>query len=445
MGSQLANLVFDGTAYIDLAKGQLRSPVVHPLGSAPGTPTAGQIYYDTGTNKMYYYNGSTWIDTTGGAVTYATPNLTLGTANAAGSASSVIRSDATILAFDATAPTTQAFGDAAAVGVAAVAARRDHKHAFPAHDDAAHGSIHLNALAAATGNYSMGSNRITSVADPTGAQDAATKAYVDATAAGIDWKGSVRAATTANIANLAGGAPNTLDGVTLAGNDRVLVKDQSTGSQNGIYSVQTLGTGSNGTWVRASDADTSAEVTAGTAVFVEEGTANADSGWVLTTNQAITLGTTSLTFTQFTGLGSITAGNGLTKTGNTIDGNADGTTIEISSDAFRIAAGAAGNGLTGGGGSALAVGAGTGISVAADTVAVDTAVVARKFASSITGGATSEVVTHNLGTRDVVVELVNNATPWDRVGVDWEATSTNTVTLRAAGNLPAGYRCVVHG
>lgn len=113
-----------------------------------------------------------------------------------------------------------------------------------------------------------------------------------------DYKASVRAATTANIANLAGGAPNTLDGVTLVANDRILVKDQTTGSQNGIYVVTTLGTGANGTWTRATDADGVGELTSGAIVAVEQGTANADSQWMLTTDGSITIGTTSLTFAR---------------------------------------------------------------------------------------------------------------------------------------------------
>src|SRR3990172_1694875 len=134
--------------------------------------------------------------------------------------------------------------------------------------------------------------------DPTTAQHFATKAYVDAVATGLDVKGSVRVKTTANV-TLAGGAPNTIDGISLATNDRILVANQTTGSQNGIYTVTTLGTGANGTWTRATDADSSTEVTAGMFTFVEEGSLAADSGWVLTTNNPITLGTTALSFSQF--------------------------------------------------------------------------------------------------------------------------------------------------
>jgi hypothetical protein len=166
-----------------------------------------------------------------------------------------------------------------------------------------------------TGAIAMGTNKITGLGTPTDGTDAATKSYVDTTVQGIDWKASVKAATTANV-TLASDLENgdTLDGVTLATGDRVLVKDQSTGSQNGIYVVKASGAPD-----RSTDADDGAEVTANFAVFVEQGTVNADSGFTLTNNGAVTIGTTALAFTQFTGLGQIIAGTGLDKTGNTLD------------------------------------------------------------------------------------------------------------------------------
>ena len=113
----------------------------------------------------------------------------------------------------------------------------------------------------------------------------------------FDYKNSVRAATTTNIASLSGGAPNSVDGVTLAKGDRILVKDQSTGSQNGIYEVTTLGTGSNGTWSRAADANTSTGIlNSGATVFVSEGTASAGKIYRLLTADPITVGTTSQTW-----------------------------------------------------------------------------------------------------------------------------------------------------
>lgn len=165
----------------------------------------------------------------------------------------------------------------------------------------------LDQLNAPTGPLAMNGQKITGMADGTAATDAVTKQQLDASTAGLDVKQSVRMATTANIANLLTGAPNTVDGVTPVVGDRILVKDQSTASGNGIYTVTTVGTGANGVWARAADADASAEVTAGMYTFVEEGTVNADTGWVLTTNNPITLGTTALAFSKFTAAASGTA------------------------------------------------------------------------------------------------------------------------------------------
>lgn len=187
----------------------------------------------------------------------------------------------------------------------------------------------LDQLAAPSASVSLNSQKITNLADPTSAQDAATKAYVDASKQGLDVKDSCRVATTANI-TLSG--TQTIDGISLSAGQRVLVKNQSTASENGIYVVV-----SGGSWTRATDADSSAKVTAGMFVFVEEGTANADSGWVLTTDGSITLGSTSLSFTQFSGAGQITAGAGLTKTGSTIDAVGTANRITVNADSIDIA------------------------------------------------------------------------------------------------------------
>lgn len=186
----------------------------------------------------------------------------------------------------------------------------------------------LDQLTAPTASVSLNSQKITNLLDPTSAQDAATKAYVDASRSGLDVKQSCRVATTANI-TLSG--TQTIDGVSVIAGDRVLVKNQTTGSANGIYDVAA------GSWSRSSDADTSTEVTSGMFTFVEEGTTNADSGWVLTTNNPITLDTTSLTFAQFSGAGQIEAGAGLTKTGNTLDVGGTSNRITVNADSVDIA------------------------------------------------------------------------------------------------------------
>jgi len=200
-----------------------------------------------------------------------------------------------------------------------------------------------------TGTVSVDSSRITNVTDPSGDQDAATKAYVDSVANGLDVKDSVRYASTANIAGTYDNGAGTItagsngalsiDGQTPSQGDRVLLKDQSSAVQNGIYTVTTVGDGSTAyVLTRGPDADTAAELTGGTFFFVEEGSANADNGYVATHNGTPTLGSTDITFSQFSGAGQISAGDALTKTGNQLDVAVDDSTIEISSDALQVKA-----------------------------------------------------------------------------------------------------------
>ncbi len=181
-----------------------------------------------------------------------------------------------------------------------------------------------------------------------GANSLVSKEYVDAIKQALDVKDSVRLATTANLSanyNNAGGtltnsgsnAALSLDGVAVVAGNRILVKDQSSGAENGIYVVTTVGDGSTA-WVltRADDANASAEMTGGVFTFVEEGTVGADNGYVFTHNGAPTLGTTALTVSQFSGAGQIVAGDALSKSGNTLNVNDDNITIEVNSDALRI-------------------------------------------------------------------------------------------------------------
>lgn len=190
-----------------------------------------------------------------------------------------------------------------------------------------------------------GNARAVNFGDPVGSQDLVTKAYADALANNLDTKLSVRAATTANI-TLSG--TQTIDGVALLPSDRVLVKNQSTASENGIYVAAA------GAWSRSSDADVSAEVTSGLYTFVSEGTTQGSTGWTLITVDPIILGTTGLVFTQFNGAGTYMGGAGLTLTGNVFavgDGpgilvNADSIEVELATDpALEFDAGGAGGKL----------------------------------------------------------------------------------------------------
>jgi hypothetical protein len=163
-----------------------------------------------------------------------------------------------------------------------------------------------------------------------------TKGYVDAVKQALDIKDSVHVASTANVSLTAGSsgleAGDAIDGVTLVAGDRVLLKNQTDASENGIY----VAVASGGTPARSTDANASAEVTSGMFVWVEEGTANGDQGYVLTTNNVITLNTTDLTFTQFSGAGQITAGNGMTKSGNTINVVPDAVTLSVTADQIKL-------------------------------------------------------------------------------------------------------------
>ena len=165
----------------------------------------------------------------------------------------------------------------------------------------------LDQMAAPTGSVSANSQKITNLADPTSDNDAANKGYVDGVAQGLDVKDSVVAATTANI-TLSG--TQTIDGVSVSADNRVLVKNQSTGSQNGLYLCKA------GSWVRTDDLAAGADA-AGMFTFVEQGTANGDKGFVCTTNKgSASVGSDSLAFSQFSSSGDVTAGDGLDKSGS---------------------------------------------------------------------------------------------------------------------------------
>jgi hypothetical protein len=175
-----------------------------------------------------------------------------------------------------------------------------------------------------TGAIAMGTNKITGLGSPTADADAATKAYVDAATSGLNVHASVQAATTVNI-TLASALENgdTLDGVTLATGNRVLVKNQTDKTENGVYVVKASGAPD-----RADDYNTAGEVDAGDFVFVESGTANGKTGW-MQTNVITTVGSDNIEFTQFSGAGTYSAGTGLTLTGTVFSINT-GTTVDLS-------------------------------------------------------------------------------------------------------------------
>ena len=386
---------------IDLVKNELQNAVMQNLGSAPSSPVKGQMYMNSTDNILYWYNGSGWVAAQGGAGAVPATTVTtsaVGDAGVVGVATTYAREDhkhAREAFGNVTAQT--GFGAASGNGSAVTVARSDHVHGTPTHDGAAHSAIPLSSLAVPTGAVNFNGQILSSVGTPSATTDAANKAYVDNAVAGLAWKDSVRAATTANITL---SAPQTIDGVSITAGQRVLVKNQSTGNQNGVYVCAA------GAWTRATDADTDTELQ-GMAVFVEEGSTQAGTAWTLSTDLPITVGTTTLTYAQFGGGQTYTAGLGLVGT----------TTFDV--------------------------GAGNGITVAADAISVDPAVVVRKYAAALTGTASPETVTHNLNTRDIHLLVYNGGSPYTAVEVDWDAATVNTATVRYNPNLGAGYRVVV--
>jgi hypothetical protein len=270
----------------------------------------------------------------------------------------------------------------------------------------------LHNFALATSSVDLNTQKIINLAAPTNPGDATNKAYVDSAVAGLNWKQAVNLVATTNVALT--GLTNTLviDGHSaLDSTDnniyRVLLTAQSTATQNGIYTYTDDGT--NYTLVRPTDSDTYQELI-GASVFVMEGTVYDNTSWVQGNHYITDFSNQS--WTQFSGASTATAGAGLVATGNVFD-----------------------------------VGAGLGIVVNTNDVAIDTAVVVRKYATNVgDGSATSYTVTHNLGTRDVTVAVYEPAASYAEVFTDIEHSTTNTITVKfTAAPTTDQFRVVVHG
>jgi hypothetical protein len=324
--------------------------------------------------------------------------------------------------------------------------------------DIAEGTNEYFTDARARGAISVGDNSLTynSVSGVLTANTStlATVSYVDTAVqtaqSGLDVKLSVRAATTEDI-ELSG--EQTIDGVSVVAGNRVLVKNQDTASENGIYVAAA------GAWSRATDAE-DGELSAGAFTFVEEGTTYGDTGWVISTNGAITVGTTGITWTQFSGAGVITAGNGLVQNGTTFDVVGTANRIDVAANAVDISNTYAGQSsittvgtITTGEwqGNAIAVlYGGTGATTAAgarSNLGATTKYAVSNSELEPTSNVVTWTITHNLNTEDVTVQMRDLGTD-ALVEADVVITSANVVTISwtSAANVAAeSYRTVVTG
>lgn len=476
---------------IDLNKNELQNAVIQNLATAPGTPLDGQIYYNTSDDTLYFWNGSSWINVVQqaeilydtfanrpvagsgntGALFFATDQNLLyfsngsawsqvsafGNATATtsygdtasnGSANTYSRSDHThgTPSLTSTAPQTLAAGGTNTVGTATTPARADHVHALPnfgtvtaqttfgsssgngsgtefarndhthgtpAHDNAAHSAINLSALAVPTADVAFATYKITGLGNPTSDQDAATKYYVDQAVQGLTWKAAANLLSTVNVALT--GSTGTLNIDTygaLTSADagyRIVLTGQTTDTEDGIYVYADNGT--NYTLTRATDGNPYTELI-GASIYVQEGTTKAGTSWVQSNHYLTSFA--GQDWVQIAGPGTLTAGNGISIASNVVS---------------------------------AVVQSGAGLSLSGSGLAIDTAIVVRKYAASIGDGTnTTYTVTHNLSTRDVQVTVYDNSSPYAEVVVDVQHTSTTAIAvLFSVAPTSNQYRVVVQG
>jgi hypothetical protein len=542
---------------LDLNKNELLNARIQNLSSAPSSPVAGQIYYNTSTNVLYFYNGSEWTPTSGSTeviqdvigssivggtgltATYddsagtttvdldntavtagdygsstAIPTFTVdaqGRLTAAGeqtiSTDLAISSDSgtgTISLLSETLAVSGGEGiDTSISGNAITIAAEDATSAnkgiasFDSTDfTVSSGNVTLNAervqdiaaglLNGGTGidvtyndgagtltvdidstvatlsdsqtltNKTLGSgtvldahldadnNKVTNLADPVDAQDAANKRYVDSAVAGLNWKQSVNLLATSNIADLTDITTVTIDSHVVDVDQigyRVLLTGQTTDSENGIYQV-VAATGSNISFTRTTDADAYTELV-GASVFVVEGTVYGSTSWVQSNHYLTDF--TSQEWVQFSGQGTYVGSNSIELDGNIINAKVNTAAgLAIDSNGIKVTTG---NGIEFDGSGHVAINSGTGFDVSSGSLEFATGYGVRKYSVSIgDGSATSYTVTHSLNTRDVTARVYEVASPYAEVEVDVEHTTTDTLTIKfSSAPTSDQYRVVVVG
>lgn len=501
---------------IDLNKNELQNAVIQVLASAPSSPVEGQVYYDSGNQAIGLRLSSSWTYLGNGTGTVTSINLTAPAAGITVSGGPITTSGSITLSLADDLAALEALstsGVAVRTGTSTWTTRTiagtsnritvtngDGVSGAPTIDISSSyvgqatittlGTIatgtwqgtsiaatylpSLDGITVAANDVNLNSHKITNLSTPTASTDAANKAYVDSVAQGLDPKPGASVATTAALpactysngasgvgATLTGNSNGalTVDSYAVAAGDIVLVKNQASGLQNGLYDVTQAGSG--GTpfiLTRNTSMDTTGEFRSAYIVVEDAGSTNANSFWICTNSANPTVGTDTITFSQLNGATQLIAGTGITISGNTISINAAWTGQTAITTLGTITTGtwngttiAVANGGTGQTTAALArgtsgIGAGTAAANGTNTTCASRGI-ARVCDGVLTGtgAATSFAFTHNLGTKSVLVQVRDSSD--NAVMVDWVATSTNVVTLTFAVAVGNGttYNVVIVG
>lgn len=474
---------------IDLNKNELSNAVIQNLATAPSTPLAGQIYFNTTDDTLYFYDGTGWVNfvqtsqiqydtianrpaanaVAAGTLFYATDTHLLYLSNATawsqisqfgtvsaqtsygdtssnGTSTDYARADHThgTPSLSTSTPQSLSFGNVGSAGSGTLPSKYDHVHEMPtfgnvtaqtsfgassgngsstsaAHADHTHGTptldnaavadINLSALDVPTANVPFATYKITGLGNPTDDQDAATKYYVDQAVQGLTWKAAANLLSVVNVALT--GSTGTLNidtygALTSAESGyRIVLTNQTTATEEGIYVYNDNGTSY--TLTRSTDANPYTELI-GATIYIQEGTTKAGTSWSQQNHYLTSFA--GQDWVQISGVGIYTAGNGIAITDNVISADA-----------------------------------GTGITVDGTGINVNTSVVVTKYAANVGDGSnTTYTITHNLGTKDVIVSVYDNSTPYAEVICDVQHSTTSAITLLfSVAPTSNQYRVVVHG